>query len=114
MTPRVFIPQVPARFDKATGLWIPSVDLSAAQLFGETVHLMPPDAHSNRLPMSAITPVLQEKLSDFSRADFLVCCGSPAISHAAAIIASQRTDGHLRILEWDKYQRGYKAIQITT
>ena len=114
MNPRVFIPQVPARFDKATGLWIPSVDLSAAQLFGDTVHLLPPDAHSNRLPMSSIISVLTEKLADFSRADFLVCCGSPAISHAAAIIASQRNGGQLRILEWDKFQRGYKAIQITT
>ena len=112
MNSRVFIPQVPSRFDKSTGLWIPSMDLSAAQLFGDPVHLMPPEAHSNRLPMEAIIAVLKEKMETFGRADFLLCCGAPAISHAAAIIASQKCDGRIRILEWDKFQRGYKAIEI--
>jgi hypothetical protein len=114
MTSRVFVPQVPSRFDKGTRLWVPSVDISSAELYGDITVMFPPDAHSNRLAMEEIVAALSKILHDFKRTDFLLCCGAPALSHAAAILASRAAQGRIRILEWDRFARSYHPIEINT
>lgn len=51
---------------------------------------------------AVIRDVLEAKLAGFTKDDYLVPKGDPAIVCMAAIIAARKTDWPLNILVWDK------------
>lgn len=108
---KVFVPQVPSRFEKGVG-WVPQVDLSAAGKFGEIIVMLPPEA--NRLHTSPLAAALREKMSDFSKEDYLVAVGDPTIIGVAAALAAVKTGGLLRFLKWDRQTSDYIVTEFRT
>lgn len=110
--PKVYAPQVPSKYDQATRLWVPSINLEPAKAFGELVVMLPPNA--NRLHINPLVVALREQMRDFSAEDYLVAVGDPSLIAAAACIAAKKTAGLLRILKWDRQSSSYIAVEAQT
>lgn len=110
--PKVYAPQVPSRYDAATRLWVPSINLEPAKSFGEVVVMLPPNA--NRLHINPLVVALREQMKDFSADDYIVAVGDPSLIAAAACIAAKKTGGLLRILKWDRQTSTYIPVEANT
>jgi len=112
MTPRVYAPQQPSKFDGATKLWIPTMNLDPAKRFGELVILLPPSA--NRLHTDPLVKVMKDQMEGYSDKDYLIAVGDPSLIAAAAMIAYRRSKtGTVRILKWDRVVSDYIVAEIT-
>lgn len=107
---KIYIPQVPSRYDTAVRAWVPTVNLDPAKEFGELVVMLPPNA--NRLHISPILAALREKMADYEKGDAIVAVGDPSILAAAACIAARKTGGELRMLKWDRILGNYIAVEM--
>lgn len=107
---RVYIPQLPSRFDAATRLWVPSVNLAPAKKFGELIVMLPPEA--NRLHTAPLVASLRDSLKDFGEADYIVAVGDPSLIMAAGCIAARKTGGRLRVLKWDRREADYIPVEL--
>ena len=108
--PRVFIPQIPSRFDTRANAWMPTVNIDPAKKFGELNIMLPPEA--NRLELSSIVSVLKRMMKDYSANDYVLALGDPRIIAVAAVIA-ERAAGSLRLLKWDKMSRDYILMEVS-
>ena len=107
---KVYAPQQPSRFDTATRLWIPTMNMQAADKFGTLVVLLPPNA--NRLNTAPLLAALKDGMEPFTAEDYLVCLGDPSLIAAAACIAARKTGGLLRLLKWDRMASDYLAVEM--
>ena len=107
---RVFAPQQPRRFDTALRLWVPTMNMHAAERFGELVVMLPPNA--NRLHTAPLLASLKERMEDFNSEDWLVAVGDPSLIAAAACIAVRKTGGLLRLLKWDRMTSDYLPTEM--
>lgn len=108
--PRIFVPHVPSRFDTTAKAWVPQVDLSRAERFGDIVVLLRPDAY--RMAVAQLIPGMKEKMQGFSNQDYLVALGDPSIIAAAAMIAASMNGGRVRMLKWDRNMGDYNELEI--
>lgn len=108
--PRVFIPQIPSRFDTQLREWVPSVNIAPARKYGELIVMLPPEA--NRLHTAPLVASLKESLRDFGEDDYLVAVGDPSIMMAAGAIVARRAGGRLRLLKWDRREGVYLPVEI--
>lgn len=108
--PKVFIPQIPSRFDSATKLWIPTVNMDAAKSFGDLVVMLPPNA--NRMHTAPLVQAVKERMSDYCEDDCIVAVGDPSLIAAAACIAVRKAHGTLRLLKWDRMSSSYIAVEM--
>lgn len=106
---RVFVPQVPSRFDRSMGAWVPTISLEHAAKFGDVVVMLPPEA--SRLATVPISRALREKMRDFGPEDFIVAVGDPSVLAMAAVLA-HKTVGKLRLLKWDRVMSEYILMEI--
>lgn len=109
--PRVFAPQVPSKYDSATKLWIPMLNMDAAKKYGELIVLLPPNA--NRLQTAPLVVALRERMADYGPEDLLVAVGDPTLIAAAAVIAARVTGGKLRLLKWDRMTSDYILTELS-
>lgn len=107
---KVYVPQQPSRFDAATRLWIPTVNLDAAKEFGEVDVMLPPNA--NRLHTAPLVAALKDKMSGFTADDYIVAVGDPSLIAAAACIAARKTGGSLKLLKWDRMSSNYISVEM--
>lgn len=107
---RVYAPQQPSRFDPATRLWIPIMNLDPARKHGELTVILPPNA--NRLHTAPLLEVLKAAMKDFTEEDWLVAVGDPSLIAASACIAARKTGGILRLLKWDRLTSDYLATEM--
>jgi len=107
---KVFIPQIPSRFDTRANAWMPTVNIDPAKKFGELNIMLPPEA--NRLELSSIVAVLKRMMKDYSANDYVLALGDPMIIAVAAVIA-ERAAGSLRLLKWDKQSRDYIVMEVS-
>lgn len=106
---KVYAPQVPSKYDPATKLWVPSINLDHARTFGEVVVMLPPNA--NRLHINPLIVALREQLKEFTEEDYIVAVGDPSLIAAASCIAVRKTGGLLRILKWDRQSSSYIPVE---
>lgn len=106
----VYAPQVPSKYDAATKLWLPSVNLEPAKRFGELVVMLPPNA--NRLHINPLITALREQMKDYSAEDYVIAVGDPSLIAAASCIAVKKTGGILRILKWDRQSSAYIPVEV--
>lgn len=113
MAATVYVPQVPAKLDRATGLWIPTVNITHAEKFG-VVRQMFEQRVSSGVPMSRLIPRATEALKDFRRDDHLVILGDPSLVALCSMIIGAKNGGFMRILSWDRQADAYipREIQI--
>jgi hypothetical protein len=107
--PKVYAPQVPSKYDPATKLWVPSINLDHAKSFGELVVMLPPNA--NRLHINPLIAALREQMKDYSDEDYVVAVGDPSLIAAVSCIAVRKTGGLLRILKWDRQSGSYISVE---
>lgn len=108
--PRVFAPQVPSRFDHATRLWVPAVNISPAERHGDLVVMLPPEA--NRMHTAPLVAAMKERMRDYGADDFLIAVGDPSLIAAAACIAAVKAGGVLRMLKWDRLTSDYVPVEV--
>lgn len=108
--PNVYAPQVPSKYDAATKLWLPSVNLQPAKRFGELVVMLPPNA--NRLHINPLITALREQMKDYGAEDYIIAVGDPSLIAAASCIAVKKTNGILRILKWDRQSSAYIPVEV--
>lgn len=108
--PKVYVPQVPSRFDTSVGMWVPSVNMSPAARYGDMCIMLPPDA--NRLHVAPLVAAMKEQMKDFTEDDYIVAVGDPSLIAAAAVIATRKASGVLRILKWDRIRAEYIPVEI--
>lgn len=107
---KVFVPQQPSRFDAATRLWMPTVNLDPAKEYGAVEVMLPPNA--NRLHTAPLIAAIKDKMSEFTEDDYIVAVGDPSLIAAAACIAARKTGGLLKMLKWDRMSRSYISVEI--
>lgn len=105
---RVFIPQVPQRFDKTSGEMMPAADTSAAGKYGKVLVMLPPAAY--RLNVNNQIDMLTRKMATYNENDCIVALGSPLLIGVATYIAITKCRGRLRMLSWDKQTSDYLMI----
>lgn len=108
---KVYAPQVPSKYDPATKLWVPTINLDPAHTFGEIVVMLPPNA--NRLHISPLIVALREQMKDYGPDDYVIAVGDPSLIAAASCIAVRKTGGLLRILKWDRQSSSYIPVEVT-
>ncbi len=107
---KVYVPQQPSRYDTATRLWIPTINLDPAKQYGEVVVMLPPNA--NRLHTAPLVSALKDQMEEYGAEDYLVAVGDPSILAAAACIAARKTGGVLRVLKWDRLSATYIPVEM--
>lgn len=111
---KVFVPQIPSRFDTSTNLWIPTINIRPAESFGEIIVMLPPAAA--RSGIDACAAVIAERMEDFGAEDYLVAVGDPTLYAVAAVHAAARANGTLRMLKWDRLKSAYvlEEVEVAT
>jgi hypothetical protein len=106
--PRVFITQIPSR--KEGDRWLPTVDISTAEFFGEVVIMLPPSAAF--FAGQNIVEELKRHLATFTHDDYFLPMGDPMIMAVGGGIAARRANGSLKVLKWDKMTKKYLAYKL--
>ena len=107
---KVYIPQMPTRFDRATNLWIPTINITPAKRFGDLVTMLPSAATRNSI--ETCTQVLNDCMEDYGPEDVIVALGDPSVYAIAACIAVKKTNGLLRMLKWDRQLGDYLLVEV--
>lgn len=111
MKPRVFVPQVPSRYDREKAEWRPTISLRPAERFGEVVVLLPPQASRAHALPNVIA--MREQLRAARPEDWLVGVGDPTLIAAAATMIMRFAGGNaLRMLKWDRLAGDYVEMEI--
>lgn len=103
--PRVFVIQRPARRDPVTQDWVDKYDISAAEVHGELVELLP----RGNIPRDLRGTIsrLRSSLLDYTERDHILAIGDPVAIAAAVMVASSITNGVVSILKWDRRSQSY-------
>ena len=92
----------------------PKINIMGASVYstsGKFIFLLPEFAHIIFSPGPLIYK-LRKNLKDFTREDYLLLTGDPAIIGVACSIVSDITNGKYNLLKWDKQERKYYPIEI--
>ena len=82
-----------------------------ARHYGTLVAVLPDNA---QIVISA-TPILrkiQRTLNDYSTEDYLLLTGAPIIMGLCMMVASEKTNGILRMLKWEKREKDYYEVTV--
>lgn len=108
--PNVYVPQLPARFDGGSNLWVPTINIKPAAAFGTVVIMLP--AAANRTGIEACASSIAHQMEDYGPDDYLVAVGDPTLYAVAACHAAKRAGGVLRMLKWDRLAAGYILEEV--
>ena len=109
-TSKVFVPQVPSRYDRSIARWVPTVNLEPALAFGAIEVLLPPEA--GRLPPEELSEILGKALANITEDDWILATGDPVVMGIAFALAARALNGLLRILRWNKRSGSYEPVEI--
>ena len=108
---KVYVPQVPHRYDRGSGELSPVYDLTPAEEFGEIKVMLTPSANPFT-SMGSIVDDLHAALANIEVDDYLLLVGNPAILGVTASIAASYTEGKLQMLQWNGRDKRYNPIQV--
>ena len=89
----------------------PKINIMGASHYGPFKFLLPEFSQMIFSPGPLIYK-LRQGLKDFTKDDYLLLTGDPAIIGVACSIVSDITNGKYNILKWDKQERKYYPIEI--
>ena len=89
----------------------PKINIIGASQYGKFKFLLPEFSQIIFSPGPLIFK-LRKGLKDFTKEDYLLLTGDPAIIGVACSIASDITNGKFNLLKWDKQERRYYPIEI--
>jgi hypothetical protein len=108
---KVYVPQIPARKDKATGIFVPVVNVAPAAEHGEVVVLLP--ANTSFYAVGDLITQLRTRLRqyDYGAGDSIVAIGDPAVM-AAVFGMLGNMFGKFYVLKWDRSIGRYSKIKV--
>ena len=104
---RVFVIQEIA----GTKVGNPKINIMGASNYGQFKFLLPEFSQIIFSP-GPLVYKLRKGLEDFTKEDYLLLTGDPAIIGVACSIVSDITNGKYKLLKWDKQERKYYPIEI--
>jgi len=106
--PKVFIPQLPTRFDKATGQRIPTIDTNPAAKFGELVQMFGPDVPKGKA-LAALSSA--DGAPAIGPGDSVLAVGDVALLAVVLVKAIER-NGRATLLRWDSESKTYRPEEV--
>jgi len=106
----VYVIQNQRQLDEQSGEYVDKFDLSPAKKFGEIQCILSPTAKPFINP--TIIREIHDKLSSFRDDDYLILIGNPALIGMATAIAAWYNSGNVKLLQWNKPQKGYIPIIV--
>ena len=89
----------------------PKINIIGASQYGQFKFLLPEFSQIIFSP-GPLVYKLRQGLKDFTKEDYLLLTGDPAIIGVACSIVSDITNGKYNLLKWDKQERKYYPIEI--
>ena len=89
----------------------PKINIMGASSYGKFKFLLPEFSQIIFSPGPLIFK-LRKGLKDFTKEDYLLLTGDPAIIGVACSIVSDITNGKFNLLKWDKQEKKYYPIEI--
>ena len=89
----------------------PKINVMGASKYGRFKFLLPEMSQIIFSPGPLVFK-LRKGLTNFSKKDYLLLTGDPAIIGVACSIVSDITNGKYNLLKWDKQERKYYPIAI--
>jgi|TARA_R110002167_G_scaffold349248_1_gene561070 hypothetical protein len=89
----------------------PKINIMGAAQYGKVSFLLPELSQIIFSPGPLVFK-LRQGLKNFSKDDYLLLTGDPAIIGVACSIVSDITNGKYKLLKWDKQERTYYPIEI--
>jgi len=89
----------------------PKINIMGASNYGNLKFLLPELSQIIFSPVPLIYK-LRKSLKNFSKDDYLLLTGDPAIIGVACSIVSDMTNGNYKLLKWDKQESKYYPIEI--
>ena len=89
----------------------PKINVMGASKYGRFKFLLPEMSQIIFSPGPLVFK-LRKGLTNFSKKDYLLLTGDPAIIGVACSIVSDITHGRFNLLKWDKQERKYYPIEI--
>ena len=89
----------------------PKINVMGASKYGRFKFLLPEMSQIIFSPGPLVFK-LRKGLTNFSKKDYLLLTGDPAIIGVACSIVSDITNGKYNLLKWDKQERKYYPIEI--
>jgi len=89
----------------------PRINIIGAAEYGDLKFLLPELSQIIFSPGPLIFK-LRKALKNYSREDYLLLTGDPAIIGVACSIVSDITNGKYKLLKWDKQEKKYYPITI--
>ena len=89
---------------------VPLFDLTPAAKYGEIKFLL--KNNSSILNTVPLVRALKEKLSEYTKDDYILPVGDPVIIGLVSAMISEKTGGVFKVLKWDKKERVYLPVQI--
>jgi len=94
-----------------TRLGTPKFNIMGASKFGELITLLPENSQIIMSPGPLIFK-LRKLLNNFTKNDYLLLTGDPAIIGVACSIVSDITTGKFNFLKWDRQEKMYYPIKV--
>ena len=89
----------------------PKINIMGASSYGKFNFLLPEFSQMIFSPGPLIYK-LRQGLKDFTKEDYLLLTGDPAIIGVACSIVSDITNGKYKFIKWDRQERRYYPIEI--
>ena len=89
----------------------PKINIMGATQYGKLKFLLPELSQIIFSPGPLIYK-LRQGLKNFSKKDYLLLSGDPAIIGVACALVAENTSGKFNLLKWDKQEKKYYPIEI--
>ncbi|QRE00408.1 hypothetical protein [Burkholderia phage BCSR52] len=106
---KVYIPQLPFKFDHAVSRRVPQFDITPAMQFGQ-LEMVLDETDDSRL-LARLTPKIRERLQQFTENDFMIAIGNPAVIAICASIVLRRQK-RLKMLQWNAKLGMYYEMEL--
>ena len=94
-----------------TKIGSPKFNIMGAQKYGKLKVLLPEHSQIILSPGPLIFK-LRKLLDNFTKKDYLLLTGDPAIIGVACSIVAEKTNGKFNLLKWDRQEKMYYPIEI--
>lgn len=102
----VFIPQLPTRFDKATGQRVPSIDVNPASRYGELKSLF-----GLAVPRDEALAGIRTSIRQIGPDDYILAVGDIVLL-AMTVAYALISNGRATLLRWDNDLKSYRTEEV--
>lgn len=111
MQPKVFVPNIPTRFEPLSGGRVPTINLNPAMEYGDLVPCISAEVNVRDYEVNDLLAGVQESLRNCSKHDYILCVGDPILI-AAAIAYAHDINGEAKVLRWDRSKKSYDVVEV--